>query len=69
MMTGNLFDGLYDVYDYDSPDLESADFQGSPHQTLTILFKTGICEFNPDGSHSFKVDKKMLADLINYRYQ
>eukprot|EP01036_Dinobryon_divergens_P032437 gene32437-42025_t len=35
---------------------------GSRH----ILFKTSSCEFNQDGSHSLKVDKKMLSDLINY---
>eukprot|EP01036_Dinobryon_divergens_P023474 gene23474-31825_t len=50
----------------DGLDIETAAFQGSSHQTLTILFKTGSCEFNPDGSHTFKVDKKMLADLIDY---
>lgn len=57
-------DGLDNVYK--STDIGSKDFQGSPHPIRTILFKTGSCEFNPDGSHFFQVDKKMLSNLINY---
>ena len=54
-------------YEYEIRDIEMTPVQGSVHrQTLTILFKTGSsCECAPDGSHTFKVDKKMLADLIN----
>jgi hypothetical protein len=55
---------LYNVYA--STDLEIAQVQGSPHQNLTILFKTGTCEHSSDGmQHTFKVDKKVL-DLEIY---
>eukprot|EP01036_Dinobryon_divergens_P032438 gene32438-42026_t len=57
-------DGLNNVYK--STDIESKGSEGLPHPIRTILFKTGSCEFNPDGSHFFKVDKKMLSDLIKY---
>ena len=63
-------DSLYGVCS--SPDLENPavlEFvqDSSPHTAaLTILFKTGSCEVAPDGSHIFKVDKKMLSDLITY---